>query len=207
LYTPGEPDESTHEFLIDGQHVLADFMDISSTTIREAEPGFNPYIFQQMLCRADGVSLLYDVTDLESFERVTNEAYAYVWMCKRSIKGKNGAEAVENCEFILVGNKADIVRKEPKKRAVDKKMAEEWAWSKGFRHAEVSSNERSEVSGVAERLVWSILRTQGRMEGVTEEKVEKQKREMEFGKGKMDQGRSSLRTKVMRALGKSKSGA
>jgi GTPase SAR1 family protein len=129
--------EVQHTMSIDGENAQVTFKDYSSTTVRTADASFSSDIFMRGLGRAAGIVLLYDITLLSSFEHITNQAYAYARMCNQY---KGPAEGSNNCEYILVGNKLDLVENAPEKRQVDRDMAEQWAQSQGISHVEVSSH-------------------------------------------------------------------
>lgn len=59
---------------------------------------------------------------------------------------------------VVVGNKKDIIDRDEGKRQVKKEMADQWASSQGFRHIEISSNERKEVEDAVQALVDSVQR-------------------------------------------------
>ncbi|KAH7063929.1 P-loop containing nucleoside triphosphate hydrolase protein, partial [Paraphoma chrysanthemicola] len=147
-YTGVLTDDPRHRMSIDGETVDADFMDLSSTTIRTADSTFSSDVFMDILTRASGVVLLYDVTNRGSFEQITNQAYMYVWMCKR-YRGEVG-----NCEFVLVGTKADVLRTTPRKREVDRELAQDWAQSQGMKHFELSTHDRNDI----EEAVYTLMR-------------------------------------------------
>jgi Ras-related protein Rab-39B len=143
---------------IDNETVDAEFMDISSTTIRNADATFSSDVFMDIFTRASGVVLLYDVASLNSFEHITNQAYMYVWMCKR-YRGEVGS-----CEFVLVGNKADVLQTKPNMREVDKELAEQWAQSQGMKHFELTTHNREQVQEAVYALMRAIKRARKRAE-------------------------------------------
>jgi GTPase SAR1 family protein len=169
----------------------ADFMDLSSTTVRTADPTFRPDFFTRTLSRATGVVLLYDVTSLQSFEHITNQAYMYVWMCKRDMGDEVGGES---CECILVGNKADVLEAEPERREVDRELAEQWAQTQGIKHFELTTKVRIQVEEATRELMRSIQRAK--------EKTEKECRTDR--KGEVKKNRKSFGDKVKQALRKTK---
>lgn len=139
-------------------------MDLSSTTIREADPTLDRLYFERKLARADGIVLLYDITSQQSFDRVTNEVYMYVWSCRcaEGAKGEKYVSGSQRFGCILLGNKSDLVKNWPPLREVSTQMGEEWAQSQGFRHMEVSSNDYDEVEAAITELVRSISLTRKR---------------------------------------------
>lgn len=146
-------------------------MDLNLTTLRDTDPNFYVRFFKVALANTDGLVLLYDVTSRESFDKVTNEAYTYVWMCRKSVLHTDVPCHTGRQRFgcILVGNKADLVRLDPSKREVSKEMAAQWAQSQGFKHYEVTSNDRGEVEDAVEGLVKSIRSMQRRDKHDSEE--------------------------------------
>jgi GTPase SAR1 family protein len=179
---------------IEDASMSADFMDLSSTTVRTADPTFSPDFFMRTLFRAAGIVLLYDVTSLESFEQITNQAYKYVWTCKNHKGERNGNEA---CEFILVGNKADVLETEPGKREVDMELAEQWAQSQGMEHFELTTNVRSQVEDAVQVLMHSIRRAKKRTE----------KEDAMEGKSQDNRSKRSFGNKFKQAFGKTKDNA
>lgn len=181
---------------IDTIPVSASFMDISSTSIRTADATFSSSVFNAMFVRATGVVLLYDITSRASYEHITNQAYCHVWLCKR-YRGEASVEAgagVGSCEFVLIGNKKDVVDLEPAKREVDADEAEQWAMSRGMRAFEVSANERGQVGEAVVALMRGIGRARTR--------ADKEKGE-EKGRGKGKEGKKgSVRERFAEAIGK-----
>lgn len=150
-----------YKLSVEDSHLEADFLDFSSTTIRTAGPNFSSEYFTRSLSSAPGIVLLYDITSKESFEYITNQAYMYLWMCRRYLHGGVGAK---HCDMVLVGNKTDIVLGEPDKRQVDKDLAEEWAQSQGMKHFEVTTYDRQQLEEVARTLMVAIEKTKRRIE-------------------------------------------
>lgn len=126
------------------------FTDLSSTTLRTADPTFSPSYFTDALSQALGVVLIYDVTSRESFERITNGAYMYLCMLQTA------SGQVRKCECVLVGNKVDLVWDEKKEREIDAEEAREWAETQGMEWYEVSAKEGLGVRGVVEGLVGAV---------------------------------------------------
>lgn len=83
----------------------------------------------------------------------------YACMCANYMR-EAGNGAVR--EYVLVGNKRDVVEKEPGKRRVDGDMAGQWAQSQGMRHVEVTANERGDVEAVVHVLLRDVVRAQER---------------------------------------------
>ena len=108
---------------------------------------------------ADAVVLLYDITSLESFEYITRQAYDFLWSCRRLVKGTvGGVPGDERQSFgcVLAGNKLDLVNAKPDLRAVDQFLAEEWAYTQGFRSIELNSLARSGPEQALKLLVKNV---------------------------------------------------
>lgn len=148
-------EEGVHRMTIDGEAIEAYFTDLSSTTLRIADANFSTELFIQSLSGAVGIVLLYDITSLVSFDHITEKSYAYACMCNNYM-GEDAGERIR--EYILVGNKKDIVEKEPEKRQVDEELAAEWAQSQGMRHVELTTHDREDVEKAVHDLMRSILR-------------------------------------------------
>lgn len=188
-------EDSRYRTTIDGEAIEADFTDLSSTTLRTADANFSPELFMRSLSGAVGVVLLYDVTSLESFEHITEQGYAYACMCNSYMGEKTGHRTRE---YILVGNKKDIVQKEPEKRQVEKELAEQWAQCQGMQHFELSTHTKEEVNETVRLLIRSIMQAKKRAK----------KKPIEY-RSQEPQGRNNTttRTKIKQAFGKLKSGA
>jgi GTPase SAR1 family protein len=177
-----------HRILLDNETIDADYMDLSSTTVRTADASFQPDLFIQSLSSAVGVVLIYDITSLDSFEQITNHGYTYAWMCSQySAEGKD-------CDFVLIGNKKDILTTKPEARQVDTELAEQWAQSQGIKHIELNSFDNDEVQAAVCDLLRSIKRTKRR----EEQEEHKQK-------GELEHGSHSVKDKIKQAFGRRKS--
>jgi hypothetical protein len=186
--------EVRNRMSIDNQECEATYMDYSSTTVRAADASFSADIFMCGLGSAAGIVLLYDITSLSSFQHITNKAYTYARMCNKYM----GSEEDGNtCEYILVGNKADLVKEEPRKREVDRDMAEEWAQSQGIKHREVCSHEAEGPHDAARQLITAIKRTKER----ESREVHAQRRQ----KRQDGTGESTMRNKIGGFIDKMKS--
>jgi len=148
-------EEGVHRMNIDGEAIEAYFTDLSSTTLRTADANFSTELFIQSLTGSVGIILLYDITCLVSFEHITEKSYAYACMCNNYM-GENAGERIR--EWILVGNKKDVIEKEPEKRQVDEELAAEWAQSQGMRHVELTTHNREDIEKAVHDLMRSILR-------------------------------------------------
>jgi GTPase SAR1 family protein len=118
-------------------------------------------VMDAYIAGADGIVLLYDVTDRDSFDRVTDETYVHIWGARNTVFRKQGDMGkMEGLKkrfgCVVVGNKSDLVGDDEAKRRVDKGEARGWAESQGFRAFEVSSNDRGEVEDVVKALVKSV---------------------------------------------------
>lgn len=98
--------------------------------------------------------LLYDITSLQSFELVTNQAYMYACMCNRYMCPEGTRKY---CDFILVGTKRDLVERDG--REVDEELAEQWAESQGMGWFEVSCFDKEEVQGAVRELLRAVRRS------------------------------------------------
>jgi GTPase SAR1 family protein len=118
-------------------------------------------IMDAYIAGADGIILLYDVTNRDSFDRVTNETYVHIWGARNTVFRKQGDTGkMEGLKkrfgCVVVGNKSDLVGEDEAKRRIENGEAGDWAESQGFRAFEVSSNERVEVEDVVKALVKSV---------------------------------------------------
>jgi GTPase SAR1 family protein len=187
--------EVRNRMSIDNQECEATYMDYSSTTVRAADASFSADIFMCGLGSAAGIVLLYDITSLSSFQHITNKAYTYARMCNKYMGSKEDGK--NSCEYILVGNKADLVKEEPRKREVDRDMAEEWAQSQGIKHREVCSHEAEGPHDAARQLITAIKRTKER----ESREVHAQRRQ----KRQDGTGESTMRNKIGGFIDKMKS--
>ncbi|KAF2821505.1 P-loop containing nucleoside triphosphate hydrolase protein [Ophiobolus disseminans] len=153
--------DNRHTMFVDSKVFDAKYTDISSTALRIADSTFNPDFFVQTLSEAIGVVLIYDITSLESFEHITNGAYMYLWKCKIYMGNDVGGKS---CECILVGNKVDILEKEPLRREVDREVAEQWAQSQGMKHFELTAREHNPVREAVYDLVRATQKAKERDE-------------------------------------------
>jgi len=182
-----------HLMRIDDELMNVEFMDLSSTTLRTAGPNFKSDLFIRKLSEAVGVVLLYDVTSLESFERVTNEAYMYLWMCKRYLGDDIGGKS---CRCILVGNKVDLLKKEPQKRQVDRELAEQWAQSQGIKHFELTAREHGPVREAVHDLMRSVRKMKEREDPETRTTTAKEKQDKQTFKDRIKRALSKTKTKA-----------
>ncbi|KAF1847606.1 P-loop containing nucleoside triphosphate hydrolase protein [Cucurbitaria berberidis CBS 394.84] len=207
-YSAIGPDMRSRNLTISNETWSLHLMDLSSTVLRDPDPTFHSQFFEDALGKADGIVLLYDITSGESFEKVTDDAYIYTWMCRQLEKsaGERYLTGRQRFGCVLVGNKADIVSADPEKRQVGAKMAEQWAHSQGFRHFEVTSNKRTEVEDSVEALVKSIkLAKKQDADEIEEKKIRDREKEKELKKTQRSKG--SIGNKLKLAFRTSKTGS
>lgn len=142
------PDDGVgmHDIAIDGRCVKMTLMDLSTSFLKPENAAQNPEWAEKMLREADAVVLLYDVTSMDGFEYITRQAYDFLWSCRRPGKETNEGAAKDMPQSfgcVLAGNKLDLVIATPDARAVDRSLAEEWAYTQGFRNIELDSLARS----------------------------------------------------------------
>ena len=139
-----DPDVSalSHKIVVNGRTSDLILIDLS-TSFLKPEPGSEHIEWAiNLLADADGIVLLYDVTSLESFEYVTNQAYKYLWSCRRSkCESEEEVKGKKRIDFgcVLAGNKLDIVGANTQRRKVSHSLAAEWAQTQGIRSIEVDS--------------------------------------------------------------------
>ena len=119
---------------------------------------------------ADGVLLLFDVTNEETFNNVTN------WM--KDVKENSNKDGKESdIALYLIGNKIDKPG-----RVVDKEKAEEMAKSLGMKYFEVSCKINMNISEVISRMVMdSYMKTNKIEGGIKLQKVKKINEEKKKG--------------------------
>ena len=126
-------------------------------------------VLDSYLASADGIIMLYDITDLLSYENpvkceyenAIKDMYEDVLYCRNMVFTKQGTEGrmvgmKKRFGCVLVGSKRDLVDQDESKRKVKKELAEQYAASQGFRHFEISSMDRGETERVMEALIDSI---------------------------------------------------
>jgi GTPase SAR1 family protein len=185
-----------HRLILGHEAIDADYMDLSSTTVRTADAGFQPDLFVQSLSSAVGVILIYDITSLESFEHITTQGYTYACMCNQYLGHDPGSKV---CDYILVGNKKDILERRPEQRQVDQELAEQWAQSQGMKHIELNGFDNDAVQAVVRELIYSIRRTKRR--------TEQAEQEQQKHKSQTERGRGNVKEKIKQAFGKKRSEA
>lgn len=138
------PDDSigVHEITIDGRCVKMTLMDLSTSFLKPENAAQYPEWAEKMLRQADGIVLLYDIANMESFEYITKQAYNYLWRCRKlGQETGDGAreDGRERFGCVLAGNKFDLVAAKLQPRAVSQSLAKEWAHAQGFRSVELDS--------------------------------------------------------------------
>jgi small GTP-binding protein len=123
---------------IEVDDILAD-VSIWDTAGQERYHALGPIYYRD----AHGAVLAYDITDLESFERIK------VWLKElHQVVG-------ESICVVVVGNKTDLERE----RKVNKKDAEDWAAQNNAKHFLCSAKLGLRVSDAFHSLVQSIVRS------------------------------------------------
>lgn len=160
-----DPDTSafTHKLVVNDEVSSLTLMDLS-TSFLKPEHGTQPIEWaKQMFTEADGVVLLYDVTSLESFEFITDQAYKFLWDCRKlKCAGDNEADEEEREGFgcVLVGNKLDLVTTGKRTRKFSQSLAEEWARTQGISSIEVDSLERRGPEDALKLLVTDVKKVE-----------------------------------------------
>lgn len=161
-----------HEIVVDGRSSQVRLMDLSTSFLKPENEAHYPEWAGRMLREANGVVLLYDVTSTESFEYITRQAYNFLWGCRRLGKDMDGVNTHERRSFgcVLAGNKLDLVTAKQAARAVSQSVAEEWAYTQGFRNLEFDSLASCGPERVLKLLLKSLrnLEQMGLMDGKTE---------------------------------------
>ncbi len=176
----------SHEIIVDDQVSNLKLMDLS-TSFLKPEQGTHPTEWaKRILAQADGIILLYDVTESASLEYITNQAYSYLWCCRRS--GAEGAKIAGRAEresfgCVLVGNKQDLVATHNKITAVDPSLANEWAQTQGIRSIEIDSLTRAGPQSALKLLVLNIWKLE-RLGFMNTRDGHKQREETSSGKNK-----------------------
>ncbi|KAJ4294134.1 hypothetical protein N0V90_007824 [Kalmusia sp. IMI 367209] len=141
---------------VDGELWNIYIEDLSTTPMRLREPGFRADVWEERLRKADGIVLLYDVTDEKSYESITEKGWIHVWECRR-------AEDANGVRYPTAGTKVDLVQGEKsKKREVRKSLAEEWASILGLKAFEVDAYDKERLEDMMRALVRRIKRARQR---------------------------------------------
>lgn len=185
-----ENDSLTHEIVVDGQATNLKLMDLS-TSFLKAEQSMHPTEWaENILAEADGVVLLYDITNPSSLEYTIKQAYEFLWSCRRSKGVESGADEWKSFGCLLVGNKRDLVPTHIGNRKASQNIAEEWAQMQGIRSIEVDSLARAGP----ERALKLLMKHVWRLEklGLMEVKSE-QKHQAEAAEGQSSSIQSAFR--------------
>ena len=106
--------------------------------------------------RSKGAIIVYDITKAITFDHINR------WL---SIL-KDNAES--NLVIMIVGNKLDIVTKNPSKREVTRERAESFAKNNGFLFDEVSALSNIKIKESFEYLLETIYETQSKLDSQNE---------------------------------------
>ncbi|UPX21226.1 uncharacterized protein EKO05_0011420 [Ascochyta rabiei] len=174
------PDDSvlSHRIVVDDQASLLTLMDLSTSFLKPEHGVQHVEWAEDMLANAQGIVLLYDVTSLESFQYIIDQAYKFLWKCRRS-KCKNDDEADDGREdfgCVLAGNKLDLAIIEPGSREVSQILAEDWAQTQHIKSIEMDSLEREGPECVLKLLARNIRKTE-RLDGWKVNREEKQEQD------------------------------
>lgn len=80
----GSEYSSQRSLVVDGETWMLSLEDLSTTPMRMKEPGFRMDVWEERLRVADGVVLLYDITNKMSYEIATEQAWHQIWDCRNS---------------------------------------------------------------------------------------------------------------------------
>ena len=145
---------------------MIEIQDLSSTPMLSPDPTFQRTIFEGILSNADGIIFLYDITDENSYNVLTEHAYELTYLARKEATstGRNYPTGRQRFGGILVGNKVDLVEGEGSegKRQVRKEKAKEWASMYAWKHFEVDTFRREAAEEVVEALVESMEKAQRR---------------------------------------------
>lgn len=148
---------------VEGELCAVQIEDLSLAPLRRRDPGFRADIFRQVLKNADGIVLLYDITDRESYDRITEQGLQQVYQSRKTRRGDGQRYPGGRQRFggILVGNKLDLVRG-VEGREVRKELAAEWATMAGFKSYELDTFNREAVEEAVRGLLRNIKRAESR---------------------------------------------
>ena len=120
---------------MDGSYVNCEIIDISS------QEKFNA-INKNYYKRADCCVLVYDITNVDSFEE-----------CKNFYKGEIAENCKENVKVILIGNKTDLENE----RKIKTEEGEKFAKKNNYYFIETSCGYNYKVSDAFEMIILSYL--------------------------------------------------
>jgi GTPase SAR1 family protein len=185
--------------------------DISTTIPQTGEVAFWRDTIEELYSQADGVVLLYSVTDKDSYEKITTDEYIHLVTSRKQHAELNKPDSKYPCRVrypagqqrvgcVLVGNKVDLADDH---RAVDKQIAQGWADSQGISFFEIDSHNLESIQEAMSALIKSILHAERRdAEGLEEEwRNTQQEQEKTDVQENVDQ-RRSVRESIRQAWGK-----
>lgn len=167
---------SSHGIVVDGQASKLKLMDLS-TSFLKPEQSMHPTDWaEKILTKADAVVLLYDITSSSSFDYLINQAYAFLWECRRRKGAYAGLDQYRSFGCVLVGNKYDLVSSGRKGSAVSQNLADEWAQTQGIRSIVVDSLAKFGPESALKLLVKNVQKLErlGLMEASSVTKQEEQ---------------------------------
>lgn len=160
-----DPDKAvfSHKIIVDNEVSDLTLIDLSTSFLKPEHGMQHTEWAEKMLAEAEGIVLLYDVASLESFNYVNDQAYNFLWQCRR-LKCKSDEEPDDEKREIfgcvLVGNKLDLITAGKESREVSQSQAEEWAQTQGFKNVEVDSLGRRGPEEALKLLVRNIKRVE-----------------------------------------------
>ncbi|KAJ4313096.1 hypothetical protein N0V94_007130 [Neodidymelliopsis sp. IMI 364377] len=137
-YDPFDGLSHSREFVVDGQLLVVTIMDLSTAFLKPQGGIEHTEWAEKILAEADGVVLIYDVSDLETFEYITGQTYGFLWECRKLKDGDKDEEIRASFGSVLVGNKLDLVTTGKQKREVSQDTAKEWAQTQGIDSTELN---------------------------------------------------------------------
>ncbi|KAF9691787.1 hypothetical protein EKO04_010321 [Ascochyta lentis] len=178
IYDPDKSDLS-HKILVDGQVSLLTLMDLSTSFLKPKQGVRHIQWAEDIFAKAQGIVLLYDVTSLESFQYITDQAFKFLWSCRR-LKFEVDEEADEGGRedfgCVLAGNKLDLTTVGSGSREVSQSLAEDWAQTQRIRSIELDSLERG-GPGDALKLLVRNIRKMERLERLNSNRDDEQERD------------------------------
>jgi GTPase SAR1 family protein len=160
---------------------LIEIQDLSLTPMLSHDPNFSQAIFEHILSTADGIILLYDITDENSYDSLTEHAYELTCPDREEVRSPGHVYPTRRKRLggVLVGNKVDLVEAEGggARRQVRKEKAKEWASMHAWKHFEIDTYRREAVEEVIEALLESIAKMERRSREYLETSVEERWRQ------------------------------